>query len=123
MSKAITSAVTKLLSFYDAQDVRAEELLNSLAGEVEGSTRAEVSALITPAIGAYYKCATPEGGLDRESKSYEAAKKRRQRILGGLFQAGDKPSKQASSVDKAVRAFEALSSAERKKFLRLIGQA
>lgn len=130
MTKAITTAVTKALQYLDAQDAQWERHLDAIAVEVEGKTRTEVSALITPTIASHYGCATPEGGLDNKARGYEAAKKRRQRILGGLFPATGKANAQKSALEIAVEKHEAaraaekaLTAAEHKKFLRLTGQA
>ena len=108
VSKALVAAT----SYGDA--------INALRVDLAGVERAEVRTTLLPMIAKHYKVEVIEGKLSVESDKYEAAKKALQRMVSAICEGQGAAKKEVDLVAAAVRAFEKLTAAQRRKFMAAI---
>jgi len=108
VSKALVAAT----SYGDA--------INALRVDLAGVERAEVRTTLLPMIAKHYKVEVIEDKLSVESDKYEAAKKALQRMVSAICEGQGAAKKEVDVLAAALRAFEKLTAAQRRKFMAAI---
>tara|TARA_R110000822_G_scaffold182432_2_gene322015 strand:+ start:309 stop:653 length:345 start_codon:yes stop_codon:yes gene_type:complete len=112
----IQSNVTKALNAASTYG----DAIAALRVDLAGVERAEVRTTLLPLIAKHYKVEVVEGKLSVESEKYEAAKKALQRMVAAICEGQSSAKKEIDLVAVAVRAFEKLTAAQRRKFMAAI---
>ena len=108
----VTKALVAASTYGDA--------IAALRVDLAGVERAEVRAVLLPLIAKHYKVEVIEGKLSVESDKYEAAKKALQRMVAAICEGQSTGKKEVDLVAAAIRAFEKLTAAQRRKFMAAI---
>jgi hypothetical protein len=112
----IQSNVTKALNAASTYG----DAIAALRVDLDGVERSEVRAVLLPLIAKHYKVEVVEGKLSVESEKYEAAKKALQRMVAAICEGQSAGKKEVDLVAAAIRAFEKLTAAQRRKFMAAI---
>ena len=96
------------------------DAINALRVDLAGVERAEVRTTLLPMIAKHYKVEVVEGKLSVESDKYEAAKKALQRMVAAICEGQSAAKKEVDVLAAALRAFEKLTAAQRRKFMAAI---
>ena len=108
----VTKALVAASTYGDA--------IAALRVDLAGVERAEVRAVLLPLIAKHYKVEVVEGKLSVESAKYEAAKKALQRMVAAICEGQGAGKKEVDVLAAALRAFEKLTAAQRRKFMAAI---
>lgn len=108
----VTKALNAATSYGDA--------INALRVDLAGVEREVVRTTLLPMIGKYYAVEVVEGKLNKDAAKYETARKALQRMVAAICEGQSAAKKEVDLVAAAVRAFEKLTAAQRRKFMAAI---